>query len=189
MNAPAQTRRAEREQRTFRALLDSMARPGSERQLPPADGREGYPALLIAEALLDHEVSFAVLPQDSRFIETVLRSTGSRISAVGEADYVFCETASLVDALRLCKEGTQEYPDRGATVVCSVDSLAQGDLLRVSGPGVPGSAVIGIGALPVEARGIFAERNAETPLGVDLVLVASDGRLVSLSRYTRVEGV
>ena len=58
------TPRAAREQRTFRALLNAMARPGSIAEYCRTSRGERFAALLaIAEALLDHEVTFAVCPE------------------------------------------------------------------------------------------------------------------------------
>jgi phosphonate C-P lyase system protein PhnH len=202
VTAPVLTPRAAREQRTFRALLDSMARPGSVRGLlPTGQAEQQSPLLAVAEALVDHEVTFAVLPQEGQLTEQILRSTGSHVAAVAEADYVFCDAASLAEALRSSKEGTPEFPDEGATVICSVWSLSEGGQtgvradgqtersgsLALSGAGIRETARIGVEGFAAEARKVFAERNAAPPLGLDLVLVAPDGSVVSLGRYTRIQ--
>jgi alpha-D-ribose 1-methylphosphonate 5-triphosphate synthase subunit PhnH len=214
VTAPVLTPRAAREQRTFRALLDSMARPGSVCRLWPAGQTEPRnPLLAVAEALVDHEVTFAVLPQGGDLTEQILRSTGSRVAAWAEADYVFCDAPCLPEALRSSKEGTPEFPDEGATVVCSVKSLgvneqtgrrtdgprgmradgqtgmgsdAGRDSLALTGPGIRDIARIAVDGFSAEARRAFAERNAAPPLGLDLVLVDLEGTVVSLSRYTRI---
>jgi alpha-D-ribose 1-methylphosphonate 5-triphosphate synthase subunit PhnH len=201
MTAPVLTPRAAREQRTFRALMDSMARPGSVCRLWPAGETEQQnPLLAVAEALVDHEVTFAVLPQGGELTQHILRSTGSRVATVGEADYVFCDVPSLVEGLRSSKEGTPEFPDEGATVVCSVVSMTGGQTGRradgqpwrhnsvaLSGPGIRGEARIQVDGLTAEARRVFAVRNLAPPLGLDLILVSLDGSVVSLGRYTRIQ--
>jgi alpha-D-ribose 1-methylphosphonate 5-triphosphate synthase subunit PhnH len=208
--APVLTPRAAREQRTFRALLNSMARPGSVcRLLPAGQAEQQDPRLAVAEALVDHEVTFAVLPRGGELTEQILRSTGSRVAAVEEADYVFCDASSLTEALLSSKEGTPEFPDEGATVVCSVWSLGadgqagiradvhagmradgqagrSGSLL-LSGPGIQETARIEVDGFSGEALAVFVQRNAAPPLGLDLVLVDPDGSVVSLGRYTRVQ--
>jgi alpha-D-ribose 1-methylphosphonate 5-triphosphate synthase subunit PhnH len=201
VTAPVLTPRAAREQRTFRALLDSMARPGSVRLLPAGQAEQQDPLLAVAEALVDHEVTFAVLPRGGELTEQILRSTGSRVAAVEEADYVFCDAASLAEALRTSKEGTPEFPDEGATVICSIWRLAEdgqtgaradgqagrrGSLL-LSGPGIRETAGIEVDGFSAEALAVFAQRNAAPPLGLDLVLVDADGSVVSLGRYTRIQ--
>jgi phosphonate C-P lyase system protein PhnH len=128
---------------------------------------------------------------------------------VEEADYVFCDVSSLTEALRISKEGTPEFPDEGATVICRVRSMsadeqtgmrangqtgmvADGRLGRsgslvLSGPGIRESARIDIDGFSGEALAVFVQRNAAPPPGLDLVLVDPDGSVVSLSRYTRVQ--
>jgi alpha-D-ribose 1-methylphosphonate 5-triphosphate synthase subunit PhnH len=214
VTSPVLTPRAAREQRTFRALLDSMARPGSVCRLWPAGQTEQQdPLLAVADALVDHEVTFALLPSGGQVAEQILRSTGSRVAAVAEADYVFCDAASLAEALRLGKEGSPEFPHEGATVVCSVRSLAGGQTgmgadgptgmradgqagmgadawggsLALTGPGIRDVARVAVDGFSAEARRVFAERNAAPPLGLDLVLVAGDGSVVSLGRYTGIQ--
>jgi alpha-D-ribose 1-methylphosphonate 5-triphosphate synthase subunit PhnH len=59
--------------------------------------------------------------------------------------------------------------------------------LAVSGPGIRETARIEVDGFSAEARKVFAERNAAPPLGLDLVLVAPDGSVVSLGRYTRIQ--
>jgi alpha-D-ribose 1-methylphosphonate 5-triphosphate synthase subunit PhnH len=213
VTAPVLTPRAAREQRTFRVLLDSMARPGSMgRLLPAGQAEQQDPLLAVAEALVDHEVTFAVLLQGGELTEQILRSTGSRVAPVEQADYVFCDAPSLAEALRWSKEGTPEFPDEGATVVCSVRSLTGGQTgmgadgprgmradgqtgmgadawrgsLALTGPGIRDIARIAVDGLSAEARMVFAERNQAAPLGLDLVLVDPEGTVVSLSRYTRI---
>jgi alpha-D-ribose 1-methylphosphonate 5-triphosphate synthase subunit PhnH len=197
VTVPVLTPRGEREQRTFRALLDCMARPGSLRTLPDTDN----PLLAIAESLVDHEVTFAVLPQGAPLSEAILRMTGSRVVAPELADYLFCDGESLVDAVRLAKDGTPEYPDAGATLICGVRSLSADvhrdgstdgqvgrDSVSLSGPGVRQTKRVGVDGFTSEARQVFAQRNAWPPLGLDLVLVAPDGTVVCLNRYTRLQG-
>ena len=63
---------------------------------------------------------FCVVPERTELSDIVLQQTGSRLATLEDADYVLCDAASLPDVLRRSKDGTLEYPDRGATVVCLV---------------------------------------------------------------------
>jgi alpha-D-ribose 1-methylphosphonate 5-triphosphate synthase subunit PhnH len=187
VTTPTLTPRAEREQRTFRTLLDTMARPGTLRTLPLAEPGVQSALVAIAEALVDHEVTFAVFPERADLADAILRQTGSFAATVERADYVFTEPESLADALRQAKEGSPEYPDAGATVICRINSLTEGEALTLSGPGIRDSARIHVEGFWGEARAAFAERNALPPLGLDLVLVSPDGGVVCLGRYTRIQ--
>lgn len=186
MTLPTLTPRAHREQAVFRTLLNTMARPGIIGRL---DAIEGDVLLRIAESLVDHEVTFGVLPERADFVDTVLRQTGSRQASVETADYVFCEPESLAGVLLAVKDGTPEYPDRSATVICRVPRIAEegAGLLVLSGPGIREQARVCVPDFTLEARNAFTERNALPPLGIDLVLASPDGRVVCLSRYTRME--
>jgi alpha-D-ribose 1-methylphosphonate 5-triphosphate synthase subunit PhnH len=65
------------------------------------------------------------------------------------------------------------------------ETISEGGSLQLSGPGVePGAALdIAPGGSWLAAR---AERNREYPLGVDMILADSAGRIVALPRTTLV---
>jgi alpha-D-ribose 1-methylphosphonate 5-triphosphate synthase subunit PhnH len=189
MTIPSLTPRAAREQQTFRALLNAMARPATVFQLPDPEGPG--PLLPVAEALVDHEVTFAALLNDQEISDAVLRQTGSRVAPAEDADYVFCRAESLAEALRRCKDGTPEYPDASATVICAVEAIsegnANGDSLTLSGPGIRDQTSVRVAGLMPDAEQAFREKNASLPLGVDVVFVSRSGQAVCLSRYTRLQ--
>jgi phosphonate C-P lyase system protein PhnH len=163
-----------------------MSRPGSVSQLPDHDG---WSCLLpVAEALVDHEVTFAVLPDLQDLSDAILRLTGSRVAAVEEADYVFCRAETLADALTRAKDGTPEYPDASATVICEVEAFEEsGQTLSLSGPGIRDTTRVAVAGLSVQASTAYQERNAAPPIGVDVVLVSGSGQVVCLSRYTNLQ--
>ena len=187
---PLITPRASREQRAFRALLDAMSRPGSVHRLE-SGSQPGAAILALFEALVDHEVSFAVVPPAAETTEAILRLTGRRLAPVSEAAYVLATGPGIEVALANACTGDPEYPDRGATVIAVVESLAAepgpGLELVLQGPGINGCCSLRVAGLPPRAVPLFLERNAEVPLGVDLVLLAPDGRLTCLPRYTRIQ--
>ncbi len=201
MTIPTLTPRAAREQSTFRTLLNAMARPGTIARL---DFAGANPLVVVAEALIDHEVTFAVVPERPELTEAILRQTGSHVADADVAEYVFCDSTSLELALNDAAEGTPEYPDAGATVVCLVPSLnsafvdtsfspsprretGQGSEVSLSGPGIRDTVTVDIEGFTPHARRAFAARNAARPLGLDLVFVTPDGDLVCLTRYTRIQ--
>jgi len=88
--------------------------------------------------------------------------------------------------------GSDEYPDRSATLVVEVAGLAAGKsggtALTLSGPGIAGSAALTVDRLP---DGFQAQRTALAPLfprGLDVVLTCGD-RLAALPRTTRAEEI
>ena len=202
MTIPTLTPRAAREQRTFRALLDSMAHPGAVSRL---DTEGVNPMAVIAEALVDHEVTFAVAGDGAELTEAILRQTGSHVAPMDVAQYVFCDAASLEQALQGASDGTWEYPDAGATLVCLVTrieelphpltaspreerrSQAGRDVVIASGPGIRDSIVVSVDGFSAEGQRAFVERNATRPLGLEIIFLTADGTLVSFTRYTRLQ--
>jgi alpha-D-ribose 1-methylphosphonate 5-triphosphate synthase subunit PhnH len=187
MTTTTLTPRAAREQATFRVLLNAMARPGSIDTVPlHENGSEHAAALSVIESLVDHEVTFGVLPERAPLIDAVLRQTGSRLAAAEEADYLLCEGDSLIQALDLAKEGSLEYPDKGATLICRVSRIATGGILALAGPGIRDVTYLTIDGLEDEAVERFRECNSQPPVGTDIVFVAPEGRVACINRYTRL---
>jgi alpha-D-ribose 1-methylphosphonate 5-triphosphate synthase subunit PhnH len=197
MSVPVLTPRSAREQRAFRALLDAMARPGTVAEvLPHPQGGRLPHAVTVLEAMLDHEVSFAVAPEHASVIETLLRLTGSHHAALEDAGYMLCEGEGISRALRAARTGTPEYPDRSATVIAMVESVSEsaptsrsageGAVLSLAGPGINGRRTVYVSGFTAELRKLFSEANADLPMGIDLVLLAPDGHFTCLSRYTRL---
>jgi alpha-D-ribose 1-methylphosphonate 5-triphosphate synthase subunit PhnH len=188
VTAPTLTPRAAREQETFRALLDAMARPGTVGHVPlHVAGGDMAAAVSVFEALIDHEVSFAAVPSMPGATEALLRLTGSRVAALSTADYVLCREDSLEEVLRQAKTGPLDYPDRGATIVCRVSEIGEGEAVTLSGPGIDGTTTLRLRSFAASARQEFSARNEDRPLGVDIVFVDSAGRIACLNRYTALK--
>ncbi|HEY3080146.1 MAG TPA: phosphonate C-P lyase system protein PhnH [Chloroflexota bacterium] len=192
MTVPTLSSRVAREQASFRAVLDGMARPGTIGRLARyGPGGAFAPAVQLLEALLGHGVSFAVLPDAPEPREALLRRTGSRVYPPQEADFLLCHGPGIAEGLRAARDGRLEYADRGATLIALVPSVASvaggGTRLTLAGSGVPGGRDVWVDGFTAEHRALFAQRNRAVPLGVDLVLVALDGAFTCLPRATRIE--
>ena len=191
----------------FRSLLDAMARPGSILRLPdviitpPVANK--YPLILLM-TLLDHEVSFCVLGHSDANVnadrpavaEYLGSNTGSKESALGDADFILVCKGTSHGLIRRVKQGTLEYPDESATVVYDVGSIGDqgydGDdghdeymLLELSGPGIAGKCIIAISGMePTEIEDVLAVRNY--PLGIDAILSDRNGNIACIPRSTNV---
>ena len=184
----------------FRVLLDAMARPGTIRSLPSLDENAPSPATTgmaaVAQTLLDHEVTFTVVPSavaadpeaSSAFVAYIRSVTGCREDALFEADYVFALGTLPAGLAADLKRGQPAYPDEGATLVSLVPSLdgATGITVHLSGPGVPPGTIARIPGWSADDLASLAEANAAAPLGIDVILVDSTGRLMCLPRSTRI---
>jgi alpha-D-ribose 1-methylphosphonate 5-triphosphate synthase subunit PhnH len=121
-------------------------------------------------------------------VDAVLRLTGSHQAPVESADYVFCDASSLTDALTRVKDGTLEYPDQSATVICDVQDIHEpsAEFIELSGPGINQSIRVHVHGFESAALSAFAQRNALPPTGVDVVFVSQAGHVTCLSRYTKL---
>lgn len=177
--------------RTFRALLDVLARPGTVAPAPvePADHA-------VLATLVDHEVGLHT--EDDRLREAL--ATAGRLTPAP------LETADLIHVhggtdgrIGEASRGTLKEPSEGATVVVRVDGLAAGPgdepadgvvTVAVTGPGVDGERRFRVAGLPAAEIEAVAAATDGYPRGIELVL-AAPGRLAALPRSVAptVEGV
>ncbi len=177
-------------QSVFRVLLDCMARPGSGSRLPSvlSDGSDDDYMLHVLESLVDHETSYWVCPGLSERIEPrLVHRTRSRRASLPEAEFVIADRAGLSSAIAGANIGTIEYPDEGATLITTCTSLADGPVvLAISGPGVPDTARLRVAGISAQDFEALVERNADFPLGLDLILVSWDGTVACLPRSSGI---
>jgi alpha-D-ribose 1-methylphosphonate 5-triphosphate synthase subunit PhnH len=181
-------------QRTFRVVLDVMARPGTVQRLPVAASDAPVNPWLAAAlvTLLDHEVSLAVepFPGADGVAQYARQRTAVPLVSAERADFVVAAWDHLDGQLptRL-RQGSLAYPNDSATLLILVPALAQdaasGLLLELAGPGVPAGHTVRIGGL---APALFEARDdaAEYPCGIDLILVDPDGQISALPRSTAI---
>lgn len=183
-------------QRAYRKLIDSLSRPGVISDLTEEAGKletgKGFmPATwIMAEMLLDTEVSFKVFSERETLVTQLFKQTSyAREAGVSEADYIFvlrdAKPDDLLQALQEAKIGDLRDPHFSATLIIEAESLSRGTKLRLSGPGIQGSssAEVLISENWMDAR---AERNSEYPLGLDCIFVDANHRLLALPRTTQV---
>jgi alpha-D-ribose 1-methylphosphonate 5-triphosphate synthase subunit PhnH len=172
-------------QATFRAVLDSMARPGRIHTLPPpqvaAPGLVPATASVLA-ALADADTPLWLDPDLRDAADWIAFHCGAPLAPLDEAAFV---VAATLPDLRIPRAGTDEQPELGATIIVQVAGLGSGERYRLSGPGVDGSATLAIAELHGLA-GAWAANRARFPLGVDLVLCAGE-RIAALPRSVAIE--
>ena len=173
-------------QRTFRAVLDALARPGVARPLPAGPLERVPGALLPVLALADLGTPVCVLGDDGHWTEALTTATSAPAVPLAQARLVAALRPVTSDELRAVPCGCAAAPEDGALVTVPVSGVDRGGAaLRLTGPGVDGSSVIAPGGL---VTGWLAARAVgEFPAGIDLLLVGPDGRVVGLPRSTRIE--
>jgi alpha-D-ribose 1-methylphosphonate 5-triphosphate synthase subunit PhnH len=179
----------------FRAVLDALARPGQPARLPVHSGGAAAArppaALLPLLALADLGTGIHVLDhQDAPASWVDALATATSAPAVG------LERARLVGALRpitpaevgALHRGTALAPEEAALLTVAVTDLAGGPARWVlSGPGVPGRRAISPSGVPAGFLAARASAVHRYPTGIDVLLVAPDGRLLGLPRSTSIE--
>jgi len=177
-------------QAAFRGCLDALSTPGTVITL--GGGLHALPGLDPAAGTL----LLSLLDQDTRLwlspgaggaqIATSLKfHTGCSFAAdPGEADFALVARVHELPALESFSAGSQDYPERSATVVLQVPAIADSGW-RLSGPGVRGEARLSVPALGEAFFAQWGRNHARFPRGVDLYFSCGE-RLCALPRTTRI---
>ncbi|WP_211745646.1 phosphonate C-P lyase system protein PhnH [Paenibacillus sp. Marseille-Q4541] len=184
-------------QQTYRKVIDALSRPGSIQNLSDIATKvekrsDCYPVTIaLAHMLLDTEVTFHVCADEEEEVSLFLSQlTYAKRSDVSMADYIFvmqnASTESLLEAMRLAKNGDLQDPHESATFIIESTNLFGGEKRILKGPGIED-----IASCEIQASGswedIRAERNAEFPLGIDMIFTDTTHLLMALPRTTRIE--
>jgi len=179
-------------QSTFRSVMDAMARPGSVQRIQPAacapdTMMRGTAA--IALTLFDHDTPVWL---DGRMSATadVAKWLKFHTSAPVVVDSSISSFALIGDPKSLpgldrFAFGSNEYPDRSTTLVLQVESLMDGPVVDLRGPGIDGSAALCASIQPRDLFDRLAINAALFPRGIDVVLVHDDS-IVAIPRTTRL---
>jgi alpha-D-ribose 1-methylphosphonate 5-triphosphate synthase subunit PhnH len=179
-------------QSTFRCVMNAMARPGSVQRIVSAAGAP--PAMMrgtaaIALTLFDHDTPVWL---DARMSATagVANWLKFHTSAPVVADSSIASFALVADpenlpALDRFALGSNEYPDRSTTLVLQVESLTDGPVVELQGPGIGGSAALRASIQPHDLFERLAVNATLFPRGIDVVLVHDDS-IVAIPRTTRL---
>jgi alpha-D-ribose 1-methylphosphonate 5-triphosphate synthase subunit PhnH len=178
-------------QQIFRAILDAASHPGRIVALPAAPagpGRLSPAAAAYLLTLADRDTPVWLADGfDRPEVRDFLRfHAGSPIvGGRGEATFgvLAADAPQPFDAFSL---GSDAYPDRSATLLIEVPGLRDGPRRQWRGPGIDGSAGVGIAGLPEDFWTEWAANHGLFPCGVDLVFVA-DTELCALPRSIAVE--
>src|SRR5437588_1808845 len=179
-------------QSTFRSVMDAMARPGTVQRIAAA---VGAPAGMMRGTAA---IALTLFDPDTRIWIDHLMSKASEVarwlkfhtSAPVVADSSIAHFAVIGDASALpdlgrFSFGTNEYPDRSATLIVQVESLTEGPAFELRGPGIDGVAILQAKITPADLFQRFAINAALFPRGIDVLLVDDDA-ITAMPRTTRV---
>ena len=179
-------------QTTFRSVMDAMAHPGIVRQVTANVGTPSYlmrGTAAIALTLFDHDTpiwldgSMAATPDIAKWLK--FHSGAPVIADCSVCGFALVGHGNEMPALDRFSLGSNEYPDRSTTLILQVESLTEGRVYELCGPGIDGTAIL---QALIEPEDLFEQLvvNATLfPRGLDVVLVHDD-TVVAIPRTTRL---
>ncbi|MBX9943894.1 MAG: phosphonate C-P lyase system protein PhnH [Reyranella sp.] len=173
-------------QRTFRRVLDAFAHPGrivalDDAPEPPGTLNRASAGLLLTLADQDTPLWLAPEYETPAVCAFVKFHTGAPVM-VARAEAAFA-LLSLGDAplFEGFAVGSDDYPDRSATLVIEVPVLGAGAARTWRGPGIDGTARVAVAGLDAAFWQGWAANGALAPCGVDVVFTAGS-QLLALPR-------
>ena len=178
-------------QAVFRHLLNAMAYPGTISGSGitlacPERIHHCTGALLLT--LMDFETPFWTdLAPDSPEVRWLKFHTGAPVTfdPFDAAFALITDTSPGIDLTRL-NPGTVIAPDRSTTLVIQTDGMAEGDHLRLTGPGIPKQAGLTFTGIAPDFWEHRTLANQTPPTGIDMIFVHKD-RFCALPRTTQTE--
>jgi alpha-D-ribose 1-methylphosphonate 5-triphosphate synthase subunit PhnH len=176
-------------QATFRVVLHALAHPGTVCELPVA--LEAPPPLTLAAAavcLALFDVETPVWLQ-ARSLEPWLRfhCGAPVVTETLTARFAVIHDPYSMPALSEFERGSDECPDRSATLLIQVDAFIDGGARMFSGPGIRERVAFDARGLRSNFWDEWRENTLLFPCGVDLVFTT--GRhIAALPRTARMEG-
>ncbi|WP_207537132.1 phosphonate C-P lyase system protein PhnH [Sabulicella rubraurantiaca] len=173
-------------QSCFRAAMEAMARPGRVQEIPPTEGlpnglEPAAAALLLT--LVDADTPlWTDAGEEAR--GWIAFHCGAPLVRPGEAGFALV-TGALPPLSRF-RDGSDEAPQDGATVIVQVQDLVPGEGWRLSGPGIETKHRLRVNGLPEGFVASWEARRGTFPRGMDLFL-CSGTRLAAMPRTVRIE--
>ena len=184
-------------QAAYRKTLDSMSRPGLIRNFrKQADNLNMEincfdSTLVLVLMLFDTEVKFKVCSKrEAEMAKLINQLTYAKATEVGSADYILVLNDALPEdlekALIMAYPGDLLDPHKAATIIIEADTVSNERDLTLTGPGIEKQCYIDVQITGrwIELR---AEKNAEYPLGIDLIFTDRVGNILCLPRTTQIK--
>jgi alpha-D-ribose 1-methylphosphonate 5-triphosphate synthase subunit PhnH len=179
---------AMRSQRTFRNLLDAMARPGRIVDLGPAAAAHGLSPAMAALllCLADYETPLWLCASAAPAADWLRFHTGAAVVPNPmTARFAVIDSHGDNPPLNAFDPGDDRYPDRSATLLIACPTLVDGTPVTLSGPGIRNTVTIAPNGLPTGFWNAWRINSQRFPLGVDAILCAGT-ECIGLPRSARV---
>lgn len=176
----------------FRATLTAMSRPGEIQDLEclcaaPESLNSACAAIILALADMETHIWLSPEMDNPQARDFIRFHTGCPITDTPKnATFAVINTQTNMATIKDLPVGTQEYPDRSATVIVAVDRMEATQGVTLTGPGIETSNNISLANIS-DAFWSWRERQSKIfPLGID-VIFASQNQISALPRTTSVE--
>lgn len=181
-------------QRSFRELLQAMARPAVSRLLPvlpPSPAPVAPAAMAIVLTLCDAATSVWLQQPEQEAVRHVRFHAGLKLAERPQhADFALITDPVSMPPLETFARGDLRYPDRSASLIIQAAAIRSpsepgGNGNRFAGPGIRESQAVAIDGLPSDFWRQRAALAAQLPLGIDLFFVAGQ-QVLAMPRTTRL---
>jgi alpha-D-ribose 1-methylphosphonate 5-triphosphate synthase subunit PhnH len=178
-------------QRAFRSVLDAMAHPGrvievATPETAPYPLHGAVASLCLTLVDLETTVWLDATAGTAEAREYLQFHCGCRlVDAPGAARFAVIGDPAVMPALSRFDPGTDESPERSATLFVQVASLREGHGRRLAGPGIASEVRLEVTGLPAGFWHGLRDNHALFPRGVD-VLLAAGRHVAALPRTTSV---
>ena len=179
-------------QSTFRSVMDAMARPGSVQRIASVAGAPGAMmrgTAAIALTLFDHDTPIwldsllSATPDVAKWLK--FHTSAPVVTDSSIASFALVGDPENLPGLDRFAFGSNEYPDRSTTLILQVESLTDGPMVELQGPGIDGAATLRASIQPRDLFERLAVNATLFPRGIDVVLVHDDS-IVAIPRTTRL---
>ncbi len=178
-------------QRSFRAALQALARPGLAQPLgePIPDLPLGAAMARLLLALADEDTPVWWQQPHEPLQQWLRFHTGARAaSAPQEAAFAVVTDATSMPPLESFAAGSLASPEFSTTLLVEVDALDEGPLLQAHGPGIRERQPLRLAGLPPAFWTQWQANHALFPQGVDLLFTCGP-QVLGLPRTTRISRV
>ena len=176
-------------QRTFRELLQAMARPAAPRALPvlpPSPAPITPAAMAILLTLCDATTSVWLQQPNEQTVSHLRFHASLRLTDnPRDADFALITDPASMPSLDSFARGDMRYPDRSASLIVQVAGVRAEGHARFAGPGIRETQALTVDGLPDDFWQQRAALAPQLPLGIDLYFVAAQ-QVVGLPRTTRL---
>jgi alpha-D-ribose 1-methylphosphonate 5-triphosphate synthase subunit PhnH len=181
-------------QETFRALMNAMAMPGTVSHIvrpavAPTTLNRASASLLLTLCDYEAPVFLSLSLTGADMADWISFHSGSTVTnEAAAARFAFVAKSDELPNFGDFAQGTEEYPDRSATIVLQVSALDNGKALELTGPGIKGRTVMSAQGLPAGFISAWAANGALYPRGIDLVITCG-AQFTCLPRTVKIREI